>query len=245
MEAKAIEKIEQLVKYGIITTVDDVTYSPVELYPVLYNPRPSVETVRTLKGFCDFIKEDIDGIIAGNAWLIMVRSPTQVDLISDTGGTDKGRIVLISAEVDPGLKTFPFEKFLEQEDFNIKIRSLFTPKEEDDFTYVLLYASKLSGGTTIDTEDDGITQKVGIKQGISGALVKKENMKPIVKLSPYRTFREVSQPESDFLFRVRLTADNIPTVALFEADGGIWINEAMSNIAEYIRENVKDIPVIT
>jgi hypothetical protein len=100
------------------------------------------------------------------------------------------------------------------------------------------------GGTQIDGDDDGITQKVSIKRGLSGALKDQVSLKPVVKLSPYRTFREVEQPESEFLLRVRLDSNDVPTVALFEADGGAWINQATENIVQYIQSIVPTIPVI-
>jgi hypothetical protein len=79
---------------------------------------------------------------------------------------------------------------------------------------------------------------------MSGALKDQVALKPIVKLSPYRTFREVEQPESEFLLRVRLDNNDAPAVALFEADGGAWINQAMENVVNYIQSLVADIPVI-
>ncbi|MEB9776454.1 hypothetical protein P4K25_31445, partial [Bacillus cereus] len=53
-----------------------------------------------------------------------------------------------------------------------------------------------------------------------------------VQLSPYRTFVEVEQPESKFVFRMREGA----RCGLFEADGGAWKLEAMNNIKEYLKE---------
>ena len=83
-----------------------------------------------------------------------------------------------------------------------------------------------------------------VKRGLSGALKEKTALKPIVKLSPYRTFREVEQPQSEFLLRVRLSQNDAPTVALFEADGGAWVNQATTSIVEYIQSLVTGIPVI-
>jgi hypothetical protein len=52
-----------------------------------------------------------------------------------------------------------------------------------------------------------------------------------VVLAPYRTFVEVTQPESDFVFRMQ----NGPRCALFEADGGAWKLTAMRHIKEYLQ----------
>jgi hypothetical protein len=244
MKVDAINKIEELVKNSITVMVDGRSYSANELYPVMHNPIPSPVTVHNLRGFCGFINNDIDDCIKRESHLILVNSPTSVDLISTTNVEDAKRTKLVSAKISEDLKMFPFGKFLSQEEFAIAFRSLFVKKDGDDFDYVLSYASKLAGGTQIDGDDDGITQEVRVKRGLTGVLKDKVSLKPIVRLSPYRTFREVEQPESEFLLRVRLSNEEVPTVALFEADGGAWSIKATENIVNYIQSLVKDIPVI-
>jgi hypothetical protein len=241
---ETIEKIEQLVKDRMTVEVGGKTYTAASLKPVMYEPRARMTLVHTLRGFCGFVNNDIDERITKNKSLIVVDSHQQVRIISNSFGEDFNREIQVMAQLDETLEIYPFGKFLSQEEFAIRFRSLFVPKEGDDFGYVLSYASQLTGGTTIEGEDDGITQQVKVKRGMSGALKDKMSLKPIVKLSPYRTFREVSQPESEFLLRVRMDNNDSPTVALFEADGGAWINQAMENIVQYIQSLVADIPVI-
>ncbi|MDF9627266.1 hypothetical protein P5775_32030, partial [Bacillus cereus] len=78
--------------------------------------------------------------------------------------------------------------------------------------------------------DDGVSQAVTVKTGVaSRGNAKVPNP---VQLSPYRTFVEVKQPESKFVFRMREGA----RCGLFEADGGAWKLEAMNNIKEYLNE---------
>jgi hypothetical protein len=241
---ETIEKIEQLVKDRMTVEVEGKTYTAAFLHRVMYEPKVETTTVHTLRGFCGFINNNIDHRIDKNGSLIVVDSHEQVRIISEVFGEDLTRETQAQATLDEALETFPFGKFLSQEEFAIRFRSLFVPKDEDDFNYVLSYASKLTGGVSIDGDDDGITQQVSVKRGVSGALKDRIGLKPIVKLSPYRTFREVPQPESEFLLRVRLDNNDSPTVAIFEADGGAWINQAMENIVQYIQSLVEDIPVI-
>jgi len=244
MDIQSINKIEQLVKDSMLLNVDGQTYTPASLKPVQYIPRPETLIVHNLRGFCGFIANDIDKLIAGNPHLIVVNDPESVDLISGVDPMDQKRITLVRAEINDGLKQFPFGKFLTQEEFAIAFRAMFIPGKKDDFEYVLSYASKLVGGTQIDGEDDGITQTVSIKRGLSGHLQEKATLKPIVKLTPYRTFREAEQPESEFLLRIRFDSNNVPTVALYEADGGAWINKATENVVNYIQSMIQGIPVI-
>ena len=55
-----------------------------------------------------------------------------------------------------------------------------------------------------------------------------------VELAPYRTFLEVEQPSSSFIFRMK----NGPRGAIFEADGGAWRNQAILNIKEYLTKEL-------
>lgn len=55
-------------------------------------------------------------------------------------------------------------------------------------------------------------------------------------LAPYRTFLEVEQPESQFIFRMK----DGPRGAIFEADGGAWRNQAIVNIREYLKEQLSE-----
>ena len=244
MKVDAIEKIEKLVKDSLVVSVAGQEYTASGLKPVLYVPRPPTVKVHNLRGFCGFVNNDIDKLIKGQPHLIVVNSPKSVELISSVNGDDKKRTVFVEAELDPELQKFPFGQFMPQEEFAIRFRSLFVQKKGDDSEYVLAYASKLVGGAEIIIEDDGVTQKVQTKKGVSGALKESVALKPIVRLSPYRTFREVEQPESEFVFRARMNEGEAPKVALFEADGGAWINQATENIVEYIKAINGDIPVI-
>lgn len=80
---------------------------------------------------------------------------------------------------------------------------------------------------SVTSEDNGITQTVAARQGVS--LKSYVSVKPRVKLIPFRTFREVEQPASEFLLRV----DSDGEIGLFEADGGAWQLEAKDNVASY------------
>jgi hypothetical protein len=244
MGKEAIEKIEELVNNGRTVTVDDTTYSPVSLHPVIYTPRAETLEIHSLLGFCVYINNGFDSEKTKTESMVVVNDIESVDLVSKIIGKDRKRENLISATLDDNLDKFPFGEFMSQEEFAIRFRSSFVQKKGDDTEYILRYASKLSGSTTVELEDDGVTQNVGVKAGVSGALVEKKDMKPIVKLSPYRTFREIEQPESEFLFRARIDANNVPKLALFEADGGAWRNTAMTDIAKYISDMCADIKII-
>ena len=62
-------------------------------------------------------------------------------------------------------------------------------------------------------------------------------VQPIVKLKPIRTYAEIEQVESKFLFRVNKDG----TVCLREADGGQWKYEVQSRIVNYLESNLKEL----
>ena len=77
-----------------------------------------------------------------------------------------------------------------------------------------------------------MSQSVTVKTGIASVSnVKVPN--PVV-LRPYRTFTEIEQPESRFIFRMQEGG----LCALFEADGGAWEKKAVINIKEYLSDKL-------
>lgn len=237
MDVEAIEKIENLVKKSLTVKVGDREYSTYDLSPVLYEPKASPVGVSTLTGFVDFVNRNIDNLNLTGAYIAVVRDCGTVALESTLSPEKRTRECLLAAELDRDMEGFPFGIFMPQEEFIIKLHSLFERKKGDDFDYVSTVVSKIQQSNSAETEDDGITQRVTVKKSVSGTLVGKETVKPIVTLSPYRTFREIEQPESRFLLRINCDSDE-PKIALFEADGGQWRNEARIGIAEYLKSQI-------
>ena len=234
----AINKIEKLTLNGLIVDANDRKWTAKGLEPVIYEPTADPQSVYSLTGFIDFVNTNIDKEDLEGEYLTVVEGVRDVKLISKLTAERRQREPLLYAEVDEGMTNFPFNKFLDREDFMIKFHSLFQKKDGDDFDYVSSIVSKIKQADEKTVDDDGISQTVMVKKGVSGTLVDKELVKPIVKLSPYRTFREIEQPESQFLLRIE-TRDNAPVVALFEADGGAWRNTARLWIAEYLKSKIK------
>ena len=130
------------------------------------------------------------------------------------------------------------------EAFNILLQSCFVepedPMKATDRGLVIKYASNVTTTVEANTEDDGVTQAVTVKKGIAGKGV--DILPNPVRLRPYRTFTEVEQPESSFVFRCK-DNDGVK-FALVEADGGAWKGEAMKNIKAFMEENVPGLNVI-
>jgi hypothetical protein len=129
--------------------------------------------------------------------------------------------------------SFKFGTWLKRVNFQIHLMSNFV--ENADRQELIQLIGLISNEEVSQTDDDGISQSVQIKRGISR--VGTNTVKPIFRLQPYRTFREVEQPESDFLFRLQGKGEDIEC-ALFEADGCSWKVKARQSIGEYLIENI-------
>ena len=90
-----------------------------------------------------------------------------------------------------------------------------------------------------ENKDDGLSQTIQVRTGITTrAKVKIENP---LSLKPYRTFREVEQPESLFIFRLK--NQNGLHCALYESDGGAWKLEAIKNIKAHLAGELPEIQI--
>ena len=174
-----------------------------------------------------------------SAWLIEVLSHQGVRIVSRHTGLYGRREVLLSVSLQDG-EPFPFGRFLPREEFVIGLQSRFL--QQGDVLEVLRLASGLEMSAVMVAEDDGISQRTTTRQGI--ALKETVTVKGRVKLRPYRTFREVEQPVSEFVFRLRSKEGMVPECALFEADGGTWKLDAVLTIKAWLEAKNLNIPVI-
>ena len=224
------EALEYLVNLGEkkepIIELDQGTFSRVSLSRVT-EPVASKLTVSTLTGLVDYIKTNVDHL--EGKLLIQVKSPEEVALYSPLN-TDREREKYVSAEaILPN--NVVYDRFLDTERFNIMLQSAFV--DDEDKSKLLKYTALITDDTVKNFGDDGISQKVTVKTGV--ASVSDAVVPNPVTLAPFRTFPEVEQPESKFIFRMK----EGPSAALFEADGGAWRNKAILNIKAYLEKELE------
>lgn len=240
MDGSAVNEIEALALKGLeLRKVDGKTYSTIKLSRVYSDPRPDVVKVRSLTGLADFLKANIDKLEMDRLVIHIVDHATVV-VRTDVHGEQNERHSVVSAELET-LDRFPFDKFIGQEQFIIKLKSMFEKTEDQEA--ILKYTSKIDSEAAVITADDGVTQNVNIKQGVTGVRSERQNIPSLVKLRPYRTFTEIAQPETEFLFRMK-TGDGGATCALFDADGGAWKNKARQSIGDFFKVQDLGLPVI-
>lgn len=183
--------------------------------------------INTLSGLVNYIQSNIERI--DESLIVHIADETRIHLMG-TLEIDGRRELLATANAI--VPRFSFNSFMDTEEFNIALQSKFVPNE--DRQILLQVVGNVSEENVKNTGDDGVSQAVTINQGVaSKADVKVPN--PVV-LEPYRTFLEVEQPESQFIFRMK----DGPRGAIFEADGGAWRNQAIVNIREYLKEQLSE-----
>lgn len=204
-------------------------YSDKKMYRLDENTRAEALEVSTLSSLVSYIKSKVD---ATEKMIVQVVSPTEVKFLSVLDN-DRKREELLCAQAQ--IPSFSFERYMSNESFTIALQSKFL--DTDDRPLLLQFAGTVESGTVSQYSDDGISQKATIKNGVAS---KTDAIIPSpAKLKPFRTFMEVEQPSSDFIFRMRDGGGNVEC-ALFEADGGAWKNQAMSNIHKYLEFELAD-----
>ena len=238
MTGEAVKEISEITKESLqIKEVNGKNYSTVQLHRIYTDKRPERIVVKSLTGIVDYLENNIDDLNKDKLIIHVVDHKT-VDVLTNVHGEKNERHTVISARLDE-IERFPFSEWIGQERFIIKCRSMF--ETTDDLESIIKYTAKIDQSSNVITEDDGITQNVNVKKGLSGVRTERENIPSLVKLRPYRTFTEVEQPESEFLFRMK-TENETAKCSLFDADGGAWKNKARESIADFFQ--LTGVPVI-
>ena len=238
MIKKALEYIvglsEPKVQY-----VNDQVYSDKPLNRISYVPRASSIEMNTLSSLIDYIKSGVDSF--RDQMIIHVQSPTLVRMYS---ALDEEREREYVVEVKANVPAFNFNQFQDHESFCIGVQSKCIDDPETDKALLLRFAGTVEAGRVAEYGDDGVSQKATVKTGIAS---KGEALVPSpARLKPFRTFVEVEQPVSSFIFRMKEDKYSKGIqCALFEADGGAWKLEAMEAIKEYLDGELKEVPGFT
>lgn len=224
------EALEYLVDLGMerdsIIQLEQGTFSRENLKRV-NDPVATTLKVSTLTGLVDYIKANVDEL--KGELLIQVKSHDEVRLFSKLN-IDRDRELYIQAEaILPN--NIRYNSFIDTENFNIMLQSSFV--DTGDKAVLLKYTGLVQDEAVKSTGDDGVSQQVTVKTGV--ASVGQAIVPNPVSLAPYRTFPEVEQPTSKFIFRMQ----SGPRAALFEADGGAWRNQAILNIKNYLEKELE------
>lgn len=229
----AIERILELGRVEMLETAGrEFTNLPVhEVKPFFVEPLQ----VHTLQAVVDFFAGELGETadIAKERVVIQVVDPAQVVVLEGVADdTYRQREHYLTAKRLHG--EFAFGKWFEQQEMVINLMTMFEQTAALDD--VLKVVSGLVVANEATVSDDGVSQDVQVKSGVGRvANVTIEN--PIL-LAPIRTFTEIEQVEAPYVLRVRKNRDGAPEVAIFEAGGGAWKNEAVLRIKEWLADRL-------
>lgn len=198
---------------------------------------PEPIRISTLAGLIHYINEDADGALAEmpGKFIVRVCSPSKVILQSQPIGYWHERCVL--AVVEANVPHLEFGEYMSVEQFQVFMQSRFVQTENVE--KLLQLTGSISKEHGAQVADDGVSQRVTIKSGV--ALSQVVTIKNPVPLAPYRTFPEIRQPESLFVYRVNDKGE----AALFDGDGGAWIRNAVIDIAGYLEHMIEAPEIVT
>lgn len=234
---EALEHVEELARENEKTEVIEIcgkTYANKSLKR--YDSREQAEavTASTLSSLVDYISSCSKEFPAGMSMIIHIVNPTKVRLMSSLD-QERRREVLFTTNAETS--EFSFDHWYDQERFMIGIQANFQPNA--DLEAVMKLAGNIEKKNRQTFSDDGRTQVATMTVGVAS---KADVIVPNpVELIPYRTFVEVQQPASKFVFRIN-DGGNEPVFKLIEAEGGLWKNEAIANIKQYFSEALEKMP---
>ena len=233
MIKEAINRILELATPNMQELGGDM-YSDKKLYRMDKELRANAIEMNTLTSLVQYIQRNYEEF-KGGKYIVQVVDPTFVRLISSLDA-DRKREILV--EVEAELPSFPFNKAVQHQEFIIGVQAKFADGDAayNDKALILKFAGTVKSGTIASYKDDGVSQKATIKTGVA-SLSEAEVPSPC-RLKPFRTFMEVDQPISSFIFRLDESNAGI-TCALHEADGGAWKNAAKENVRVYLEEQLK------
>ena len=208
------------------------TYVNERLIRVDEKPMAEALTVSTLTGLMDYVigcaDEYID--IFGKKMVFHIEDPRTVSFFTFLDGERK-RETFCRAKAE--VNEFSFGRWIDRDTFIISLQSNFEANEDRDL--IMKFAGNAMKQNEVSYADDGITQTATMKMGAaSTANVQVPNP---VKLRPFRTFQEVAQPETQYLFRMR-DNDGLQFL-LADASNGIWKNEAIYHIKTWIYDELQ------
>lgn len=232
---EAMEHFEELVKRADAPQVLEIcgkTYVNRDLRRYDEAPKARPVQARTLTALMDYM-EHCSQEFPGRM-IIHIVDPTHVRLLSELDA-ERERETLFETAAETS--AFRFGEWYDQENFMIALQANF--QANDDLAAVLKLAGNIVSKNDQTYSDDGTTQVATMTVGVAS---KADAIVPNpVTLIPFRTFQEVEQPESAFVFRIG-ERGGAPAFKLIEAEGGLWKMTAVNAIKDYIYDILGSLP---
>jgi hypothetical protein len=239
--ASLIQSIQDGVKTATISHGDREFFTR-QVFSAPKKPVVDTMVVATLTGLVDYIEANPDGWEMSEAF-IHVEDRLRVKVLMQATDPDLVRPNPLSACCASIIGSgFEFGKWMSIETAVIELQSKFVSTV--GVAEVLAAIGNIKDETVNQYSDDGVTQTVQTKQGVTR--VANADLPSRVRLQPWRTFPEIEQPEGEYILRLRKNDREGLQCALFDANPGAWQVQAILRIAEYLKTELvkQEIPVI-
>lgn len=235
LTAGFVEKIEAMAAASNrFVQVGDYTYTNSMTWTRIDPPKVSPHSLSSLDGLTTYVREVAD--FGKDRVCFVVDKPMRVVV---AGSLNSGAIRQCYATANLDAQGFDFGEFMPQEKFIIGLQTQFLPNASLD--QLIKTVSSIASEDVRVSVDDGVSQEVTVKASL--AKMDRATLPNRIELRPFRTFREVGQPASEFLLRAQKDSRGV-NLALFEADGEAWVIEAKNNIREYLLRECPSVPVL-
>lgn len=243
MDGTAVEAIAKLAQEAagddVMIETGERELSTIKLHNI---PRPEMPdtpgtlTLHSLHGLVDYVTENRDELVAAEC-MIHVESPTSVAVVSKLADR-AARHTYVRAEAVDLIGASFLDRYHRVEEFIVALLSRF--EDEGQRADLLAILGNITEQADLQVQDDGVSQTITTRSGMKA-------QSPIpnpVALVPFRTFREVNQVRSPFVFRMKRGGGEEPTAGLFEADGGAWELDAVQEVHGWLAGQVEGFAVI-
>ncbi len=229
------EAVEDIAQTRVLTIGGkEYTSRPVhEVVPVEY-AFPHI-TLYSLDSLVEYIESNKDEVALAQCQIVVTESTAM--LFGPPTGLQRRRDFIVHVNANSKFKQS--ESYGQLETFRIWLMTQFQASPGQ--AALLKFISTIRAESAVTTMDDGVSQSVEAKTGI--ARIGDVEVPSPVTLQPFRTFAEVEQPESWFIFRLRRVTEKHPVeAALFEVQTN-WQRMAAITAKAYlddklVKENV-------
>lgn len=230
-ENSEVAKIIETARENQIVEVNGEKYSNNHFYKVKEEPILSTLNFTSLESLAEFVNDDINTHDVLSTPIIQIDEDHKVLLLNMPELETLKRTVVV--RVENPLKPFNFNKYLDVETMIIQLQTKFVRTENVEKLLKLI--SSIGTTEKVDLRDNGISQTINIKKGVSAASLEDVDLPNIIKLCPIRIFTEASQIESNFLFRIK-DFDGELKLALMDIDPTSWKLQASKSIKDKLVE---------
>lgn len=185
--------------------------------------------VHSLQAVCDFVNQQ--GL---SDRFVVIDSPMSVSVVSCDVDVPPLRNVWLQSTIELP-KADVVAVIADADSFVRTLLCLFVRTEALDL--IMSLVSKVTMSTIRTDESDGVSQKVVVQESV--ALKAEKTVDPIHHLRPYRTFPDIEQPESPYVFRISKTDEGELHFFLQTTSSIVWRLDAVASIKRFLEDGIK------